>query len=286
VTCKLPHGTDGGRKASINRTFDTRYYGGRLSFTGIDVMLDMRFATEQLERVEPGEVQAMLRYLSRRHQFLMDESGQALSDAAEGKRQRDARIARQVLGDSKIHRLWESRHADLVLPVAEHGRRAPQIFALRDIGVRLLHRRALIRHIRNHKIVGKERDELFSNFYGPMDMTNAILAEHRQYTLAVSSRVSTDHLINVMHDPVSTTLLTEYESIYSKYFELYCFFTKCEDAITEDAIKSELLRLRRRAMQMIKRIHSERPQSGNFSIERQALLARSGRYPILDYMLV
>ena len=215
----------------------------------------------------------------------MDESEQALSDAAEGHRRRDARIARQILGDSKIHRLWESRHADLVLPVAEQSRRARQIFALRDIEVRLLHRRALIRHIRTHRIVGEERDRLFSVFYGPMDTSNAILAEHRQYKLAVSSRVSTDHLINVMCDPVSTRLLRKYASIYSKYFELYCFVASCEDAAMEAATKIELLGLRRRAMQMIKRIHSEGPAGSCSSFERQALLARSGRYPILDYMV-
>ena len=227
----------------------------------------------------------MLRYQSRRHRYLMDESEQALSDAAEGYRRRDARIARQILGDPKIHRLWESRHADLVLPVAEHSRRARQIFALRDIEVRLLHRRALIKHIDKHRIVGDKRDKLFSVFYGPMDTRNAILAEHRQYKLAVSSRVSTDHLINIMCDPVSTRLLREYESIYSEYFELYCFAAGCEDATLEDATKIEMLGLRRRAVRMIKRIHSEPPDGSRSSFERQALLARSGRYPILDYMV-
>lgn len=227
----------------------------------------------------------MLRYQSRRHQYLMDESEQALSDAAEGCRRRDARIARQILGDSKIYRLWESRHADLVLPVAEHGRRARQIFALRDIEVRLLHRRALIRHIRKHRVVDEERDKLFSIFYGPMDTNNAILAEHRQYKLSVSSRVSTDHLLNIMCDPVSIRLLRKYDFIYSEYFELYCFVAGCDDVAMEDATKIEMLGLRRRAMQMIKRIHSERPGGSSSSFERQALLARSGRYPILDYMV-
>ena len=227
----------------------------------------------------------MLRYQSRRHRYLMDESGQALSDAAESGRDRDGRIARQILGDAKIHRLWESRHADLVLPVAERSRRAPQIFALRDLEVRLLHRRALIRHIRKNQVVGEERDRLFSIFYGPMDTNNAILTEHRQYTLSVSSRVSTDHLIDVMYDPVSTRLLAQYEAIYSKYFELYCFFASCEDPAMEDAVKAEMLVLRRIAMHMIKRIHSERPESGHSNFDRQALLARSGRYPILEYMV-
>jgi hypothetical protein len=227
----------------------------------------------------------MLRYQSRRHQYLMDESEQALSDAAASSRLRDARIAKQILGDSNIHRLWESRHADLVMPVAETGRRATQIFALRDIELRLLHRRALITHIRKHRIVGEKRDRLFSVFYGPTDTNNAILKEHRQYTLSVSSRVSADHLIDVMCDSVSNRLLKEYEGIYSKYFELYCFVAGCDDVALKDASKLEMLGLRRRAMRMIKRIHSEQPDGGHSSFERQALLARSGRYPIRNYMV-
>lgn len=227
----------------------------------------------------------MLRYQSRRHRYLMDESEQALSDAADGDCQRDTRIARQILGDPRIHRLWESRHADLVLPVSKHSQRNAQIFGLRDIEVKLLHRRALISCIRRQHIVGKEREKLFSVFYGPRDTRDAILAEHRQYTLAVSSRVSTDHLINVMHDPVSTKLLREYKNIYSTYFNLYCFVVGCDDTALADATRLELAVLRRRAMQMIKRIHSERPEGGHSSFEREALLARSGRYPIQDYMV-
>ena len=228
----------------------------------------------------------MLRYQSRRHRVLMNESEQALSDAAEDGTPRDARIARQTLTDSRMHRLWESRHADLILPVAERTRRAGQIFKLRDIEVKLLHRRALIRCIRNMGIVGDQRDRLFSVFYGPKDTQNAILAEHRQYTLAVSSRVSTDHLINVMHDPVSVQLLHKYESIYSKYFELYCATVSCADNVLVDATRLEMAALRRRALQMIKQIHSERPDSSRSSFEQHALLARSGRHPIRDYMVV
>ncbi len=227
----------------------------------------------------------MLRYQSRRHRYLMDESEQALQDAAESCCGRDARIARQVLDDAKIHRLWESRHADLVMPVAEQSRRAPQIFKLRDIEVKLLHRRALIRHIRRHRITGRNRDRLFSVFYGPVDTTDAILKEHRQYTIAVSSRVSTDHLINVMHDPVSQDLLRQYESVYSKYFEYYCFVSCTDDEVMASVAKAEMTGLRREAMRLIKRLHSERPESGHSSFEREALLARSGRYPIVDYMI-
>ena len=227
----------------------------------------------------------MLRYQSRRHQRLMDESERALSDEAEYGRRRESRIARDILGDSRSHRLWESRHADLILPLSGQSRRAPQVFALRDLHVRLLHRRALIRHIRWHGLLGEERDKLFKVFYGPREKTNAILAEHRQYTLAVSSRVSADHLMGVMEDPVSNALLREYERIYTEYFELYCFMVSCDDEETIEATKPLLLDLRRRAFGMIKRIHSERPEGNSSSIERQALLARSGRYPIRNYMV-
>jgi len=227
----------------------------------------------------------MFRYQARRHRHLMDESEQALSDAAESACERHSRIAKQVLDDSKVHRLWESRHADLILPVSEHSRRAPQVLALRDAEVKLVHRRALIRHIRTHRIVGEARNKLLAAFYGPRETTGAILAEHRQYTLAVSSRLSTDHLINVMCDPVSTGLLKLYDQVYSKYFELYCFVVCCDDEDIAEASKVEMLTLRRRAMSMIRHIHSAPPDNRYSNFERQALLARSGRYPVLNYMV-
>jgi len=126
---------------------------------------------------------------------------------------------------------------------------------------------------------------LFSVFYGPRDTRDAILAEHRQYSLAVSSRVSTDHLIDVMRDPISVRLLRRYEVIYSEYFELYCATVCCEDKTIEDATRLEMAMLRKQAMQMIRRIHSERPESSRSSFEQQALLARSGRSPISEYMV-
>ena len=89
-----------------------------------------------------------------------------------------------------------------------------------------------------------------------------------------------------MSDPVSVRLLREYDSIYSEYFELYCFVISCEDSSMTDAISTEMLGLKRRAMQAIKQIHSESPDRGPSSFDRQDLLARSGRYPILDYMVV
>ena len=88
-----------------------------------------------------------------------------------------------------------------------------------------------------------------------------------------------------MHDPISVRLLKQYELVYSRYFELYCDVMLCDDAIMAEATKVEMLELRRRAMLLIKQMNKEPPCGQHYSFERQALIARSGRYPILDYMV-
>jgi hypothetical protein len=227
----------------------------------------------------------MLRYQSRRHKALMDESEQALWTAAEKDSGTESRIAKQILSDAKTHGLWEARHAELVRPVAEHNGRVPQVLALRDLEVRLVHRRALIDHVRERQLRGEERERLFRVFYGPRDFQDAVLAEHRQYMLAVSSRVSADHLINVMRDPASTQLVRRYEELYSQYFDLYCYVVSAQDRESADAAKQLMTHARREAEKVRKRINEVRPDGRAANFERQALLARSGRYPILNYMV-
>lgn len=226
----------------------------------------------------------MLRYLSRRHKTLMEESEQALHEAAQRESGTDARIAKQIIGDPKTHGLWEALHAELVRPVAEQKDRTPQVIALREVEVRLVHRRALIDHIREHELGGQARQRLFQVFYGPREFQDAVLAEHRQYMLAVSSRVSTDHLIDVMSDPVSKKLLLEYEALYSRYFELYCYVMGSQDPDCADAMKEAMTMARQQADRLRRRINTARPDGRAADFERQAILARSGRYPILDYM--
>lgn len=227
----------------------------------------------------------MLRYQSRRHKALMDESEQALWTAAEKSSGTDARIAKQILSDAKTHGLWEVRHAELVRPVAEQNGRVPQVLALRDLEVRLVHRRALIDHLREREIKGKERERLFRVFYGPRDFRDAVLAEHRQYMLTVSSRVSTDHLIDVMHDPHSSQLIRRYEEMYAQYFDLYCYVVSTEDQASADATKLLMTRARRQTEKLRSQIQRIRPDNRAADFDRQAALARSGRYPILNYMV-
>jgi hypothetical protein len=225
----------------------------------------------------------MLRYQSRRHKTLMDESEQGLRMAAE-KTGADARIAQQVLGDASSLRLWEARHAELMLPIAEQNTRVPQVIAMRELEVRLVHRRALIDHIRERQLRGRERERLFRVFYGPREFRDSVLAEHRQYMLAVSSRVSADHLIDVMQDPVSTKLVKQYEKLYAQYFELYCYMAATEDRDYAGAVSQMLASARQGAERARQRLGSVRPDNRAADFERQAALARSGRHPVLNYL--
>jgi hypothetical protein len=169
--------------------------------------------------------------------------------------------------------------------VAERRRPIEQVHALREIEVRLVHRRALIDHIRKNHIHGAERDQLFAALYGPKDIVDAILVEHRQYMLAVSSYLSTEHLIDLMSDTEGKRLLRQYESLCEKYFELYGEIVRCQDAILADAARPLMINARERINKVRQRIKSVKSPRSYPDFDRQALLARSGRYPIKDYMV-
>lgn len=222
---------------------------------------------------------------SRRFRCLMQESEQALHDAAERPLTHRSRVARQVVGDIKLHGLWESRHAELVRPVAECSRREKQVIALRKVEVQMLHRRALIDHVRRNSVVGEDRDRLFAVFYGHRDPANAVLAEHRQYLLAVSSVISADHLMDVLHDDISTRLLRLYADAYAQYFEYYCYVATTRDRLVADAVKSTMLEARNRAIRIRERLFTVRPERDESNFDRKLELARSGRYPIMNYMV-
>ncbi len=228
----------------------------------------------------------MLQYHSRRHRRLMDESEQALIDASQSGPEQDLRISSHVLADSKVHGLWEASHARMLVPVAEHRKTSHQIIQLRLMSTTLIHGRALIEYIRDHEIRGDERARFFASYYRLTDYRNAVLAAHRQYMLSVSSTVSADHLINLMYDPTSRRLLDQYSKVYRQYFELTSGMATSDDTFTRMAIaplaqsaKNQLRRLRHR-------LETEPPDSRCSELERQACLAQSGRFPVLNYLVV
>ena len=215
----------------------------------------------------------------------MDESEYALRHACDSSSQRVSRIVNTILGDSQKYKIWESRHADLLLPVAEHNNKKRQMMALRNLEVQLVHQRALFRYLRDQRVRGEPRRQLFRLFRATRDYREAVLAEHRQYMLAVSSRISTDHLIDVMHDVNSKRLVRQYEESYADYFKLQCFLATTEDSIFIELVRLTMRDARKELQHKRQRIESESPVSDGDSFDRQAILAQSGRYPVLNYMV-
>ena len=214
----------------------------------------------------------------------MRESELALESAINSRSPDTSRAASQVLLDARIHRNWELQHAQLLLPVAEHRKREPQIFELRRIDTAQIQCRSLIRFIRKQQLTGRARKRLFSVFYGPKDLTDAILTEHRRYLIAESSRLSTDHLIGLMHDAVSEKLLANYASAYDTYFSLYCYVECNNGNVVAEAAKTAMQQARQRVSRLRKRVLSEKPFHRPYDFDREALLAASGRHKAINYM--
>ena len=227
----------------------------------------------------------MPRYDSRRHRKLMDESEYALHSAADSSSLRVSRVVNTILRDSRIYAMWESRHANLMLPVAEHNDKKRQIVALRNAEVQLVHQRALFNYLRVNRVRGKERRQIFRIFHSTRDYHETVLTEHRQYMLAVSSRVSADHLVDIIYDPNSKSLLRQYERLYARYFEMKCYVAGMGESDCIDLVRAGMGDVRDQLRRVRRCIESEPPVKGGGSFDRQEVLARSGRYPVLNYMV-
>lgn len=228
----------------------------------------------------------MPRYDSRRHQKLMDASNYALQDAAESTLPRESRIASTIIGDSDKYHEWELRHANLLLPVAEQRRKKEQIIALRKAKVQLTHRRAFFRYLRDNEVQGEARQRLFRIFHATLDYNDAILYEHRQYMLAVSSRISTDHIIDFMDDSNTDLLLQQYEKLFGRYFEMKCFVACSKNSYCVDLVRQSMREAQAHLLRIRRRIETTPPATAGGNFDRQDLLARSGRYEAINYLNV
>ena len=226
----------------------------------------------------------MRRYDSHRHKRLMAASESALEDALTSDSDRDARIASTVLGDGQRYRVWEAKHAELLVPVAQESRKTPQIVALRRAKVRLIHRRAFFRYLRENEVKGRRRRDLFRIYHATLDFSDAVLAEHHQYELAVSSRISTDHIIDFMEDPLSTRLLDQYDKVFARYFAMKCYVACSRDASCAALILETMRDTERQLLRLRRYIETQEPAGMGGNFDQQELIARSGRYPVLNYL--
>jgi hypothetical protein len=226
----------------------------------------------------------MRRYNTSRHRKLMDVSEYALRDATESSSSRESRIANTILDDGQAYHQWELRHADLLLPVAQHSGKKRQIVELRQAKVQLVHRRAFFKYLQNHDLSAERRKQLFGLFHATRGFKDAVLAEHRQYMLAVSSRISTDHIIEVMDDAMSTSLLRQYEKVFGRYYEMKCYLACARDSSCIELVRTSLREVQGQLMKLRRRIATESPVGYGGNFERQELFARSARHEAVNYL--
>jgi hypothetical protein len=150
--------------------------------------------------------------------------------------------------------------------------------------VSLVHRRAFFRFLRAKDVNDAQRRHLFRLFHATRDYEDAILAEHRQYMVAVSSRISTNHLIDIMGDDRSRVLVNEYEKLYARYFEMQCYVASARDSDCIKLVRDSMQNVRKQLFQTRRQIETERPVGDGGDFDRQELLARSGRYQALNYL--
>ncbi len=177
---------------------------------------------------------------------------------------------RQVLHDCARYHSWEVSHARLMRHVAREGQPIGQAFSLREATVRMIHRRGLFDYLRTHNVRGAARERLFEVFYGPMDFSEAVLCEHRQYLLAASSGYCGEMLVEAIHDSHGLGLLDRYEEVYRDYFEVFGRFVTADVTGERDLVpvlRSAMLKQRmasdRLRAQML--THGHARQLGNQS---------------------
>lgn len=180
---------------------------------------------------------------------LLEESETALWQASATQDSRRAHAVARTTNDYDTYKLWRVRHERLIRPVATAEGRFGQPAALRSVGVRLIQRAALVDYLRDHHVVGSRRDALLKGLRGTDDSHRALLDEHRDYVIAVTSETCVDHLLRCVADPFGPRLLNEYRGLYAECFAAFCERVAADHlhaGILLDTVplKSETLRLR------------------------------------------
>lgn len=152
----------------------------------------------------------------------MDESKHAISEHANHGPPVSARACKQVLSEPMRYLLWHVRHEQRMGTVADARLRDRQILALRAFALEQIHAGALVRYLRDHRVVGAARDQTLREFFGVVDPHDAALMAHRDYLLAASSQVCAAELLELVNDTGAAQLLADYEQAYGQYFGMFC----------------------------------------------------------------
>ena len=98
-----------------------------------------------------------------------------------------------------------------------------QAVALRHAALRLIHGKALFEYLKKHNVRGKARARILAHFHRTLVYEHAVVAEHTVYVRKSASLLCASHVgTDLVHDPAFLDPMTQYETLFTEYFELYC----------------------------------------------------------------
>jgi hypothetical protein len=197
---------------------------------------------------------------------LMVESERAIDECARSGETVPRRVCTQLLAAPMRYTLWHGRHESRMGTVAHARLRERQIMALRAFTLEQIHRAALVRYLRDYRIVGASRDQTLREFHGIVDTHDAALMEHREYLLAASSQISSTELLELVDDRRGIGLLGDYERAYAQFFSMFCEYSRARQSGEPYLLSSLLPEVRGVATRLRRRIlEGESPRARVFA---------------------
>jgi hypothetical protein len=195
--------------------------------------------------------------------FLMEESEARIAGLARGGSTPQALVARRMLEEPHLYRLWESEHDRLMRGVAE-TRAQHQIAALRGTCFGLIHRKALFEYLRAQQITGRDRHAVFALIHGDQDYARAVITEHNNYLRSISSLACSHHVGRVvLDDRAFGSPMSRYEARYADYFRAFCNSALTSDRFNIDDTLSTLLPYLKRQLGILRRAILSMPRESD-----------------------
>jgi hypothetical protein len=153
----------------------------------------------------------------------MRESTHRMESALRSDDAKEHLIAQRILATPGSWNAWELEHAGLMRQVADFAVLRNQAVALRHAALRLIHGKALFEYLRKHNVRGEGRAAVLAHFHSTLMYEHAVLAEHTVYVRKSASFLCTSHLgTDLVQDPAFLDPMTQYETLFTEYFDLYC----------------------------------------------------------------
>jgi hypothetical protein len=158
------------------------------------------------------------------HAQLMSHSESRIEYVARGEGTTvQERVARRLVENTRLYRLWIAEHERLMRTVADESRMLRQLVALRSACFGLVHRKAMFEYLRQHRVTGRNRHAIFELIYGPQDYARAVVGEHNNYVKSVASLMCTTFVGGVViEDRSFGEPMVRYEQRYADYFRTFC----------------------------------------------------------------